>query len=54
MSALNTVTPRPFDGRPIATVSVPGSKSIANRALVAAALATGPTELTNVPDGDDT
>ncbi|MGA1074205.1 MAG: 3-phosphoshikimate 1-carboxyvinyltransferase [Ilumatobacteraceae bacterium] len=54
MSALNTVTPRPFDGRPTATVSVPGSKSIANRALVAAALATGPTELTNVPDGDDT
>lgn len=36
------------------TVAVPGSKSIANRALVCAALADGTTELTNVPDGDDT
>ena len=36
------------------TVPVPGSKSIANRALVVAALADGDTELTGVPDGDDT
>jgi 3-phosphoshikimate 1-carboxyvinyltransferase len=36
------------------TVSVPGSKSIANRALVCAALADGRSVLTNVPDGDDT
>jgi 3-phosphoshikimate 1-carboxyvinyltransferase len=35
-------------------VSVPGSKSIANRALVAAALATGESALSNVPPGDDT
>ena len=37
-----------------AVVAVPGSKSIANRALVCAALAAGTSELTNVPDGDDT
>lgn len=35
-------------------VAVPGSKSIANRALVCAALADGDSTLTNVPDGDDT
>lgn len=35
------------------TVTVPGSKSIANRALVCAALAGGGTTVTNVPDGDD-
>ncbi len=37
-----------------AVVSVPGSKSIANRALVCAALADGMSVLTSVPDGDDT
>lgn len=36
------------------TVRVPGSKSIANRALVCAALAEGASTLTNLPDGDDT
>ena len=36
------------------TVAVPGSKSIANRALVVAALAEGDSELVGVPDGDDT
>jgi len=41
---------RPLD----AVVTVPGSKSIANRALVCAALADGPSELANVPPGDDT
>jgi len=42
-------------GAPIdATVEVPGSKSIANRALVCAALADGESVLRNVPDGDDT
>ncbi len=42
-------------GAPIdAVVEVPGSKSIANRALVCAALAEGETVLTGVPDGDDT
>lgn len=37
-----------------AVAVVPGSKSIANRALVIAALAEGDSELRNVPDGDDT
>ena len=37
-----------------ATVTVPGSKSIANRALVCAALAEATSELTGVPPGDDT
>ncbi len=42
-------------GAPIdATVWVPGSKSIANRALVCAALADGESVLSDVPDGDDT
>lgn len=42
-------------GAPLdAVVHVPGSKSIANRALVCAALAEGESVLTNVPDGDDT
>jgi 3-phosphoshikimate 1-carboxyvinyltransferase len=36
------------------TVEVPGSKSLANRALVCAALADGTSVLHNVPDGDDT
>ena len=35
-------------------VHVPGSKSIANRALVCGSLATGTTRLDNVPAGDDT
>ena len=35
-------------------VVVPGSKSIANRALICAALADGTSTLTGVPDGDDT
>lgn len=41
-------------GSPVAgDVVVPGSKSIAQRALVLAALASGTTRLTRVPDGDD-
>jgi len=36
------------------TVSVPGSKSVANRALVCAALSSGTSTLTNLPSGDDT
>lgn len=35
-------------------VNVPGSKSVANRALVCALLAHGESRLTGVPDGDDT
>jgi 3-phosphoshikimate 1-carboxyvinyltransferase len=45
---------RPLGGPVDAVVAVPGSKSIANRALVCAALAPGTSELVNVPDGDDT
>ena len=42
-------------GRSIdAVVTVPGSKSIANRALVCAALARGPSTINGLPDGDDT
>lgn len=37
-----------------AVVHVPGSKSIANRALICAALAVGESELIGIPDGDDT
>lgn len=42
-----------FDGPIDVTVEVPGSKSIANRALLCAALAGGDSMVTNVPDGDD-
>ncbi|HEY5874951.1 MAG TPA: 3-phosphoshikimate 1-carboxyvinyltransferase [Ilumatobacteraceae bacterium] len=43
-------------GHPLHAVldSIPGSKSIANRALVCAALADGRSTLRNVPGGDDT
>lgn len=37
-----------------ATVPVPGSKSVANRALVCAALADGESRLRGLPSGDDT
>jgi 3-phosphoshikimate 1-carboxyvinyltransferase len=37
-----------------AVVDVPGSKSIANRALMCAALAQGSSTITGLPDGDDT
>jgi 3-phosphoshikimate 1-carboxyvinyltransferase len=37
-----------------AVVAVPGSKSIANRALICAALADGPSRFHNLPGGDDT
>lgn len=42
------------DGPVHGIVAVPGSKSIANRALVIAALADGDSELVGLPDGDDT
>lgn len=42
-------------GHPLnASVVVPGSKSIANRAAICAMLADGKSVLSNVPDGDDT
>ena len=37
-----------------AHISVPGSKSIANRALVCAMLAEGNSAIQGLPDGDDT
>ncbi|MHB1129685.1 MAG: 3-phosphoshikimate 1-carboxyvinyltransferase, partial [Ilumatobacteraceae bacterium] len=37
-----------------ATVAVPGSKSLTNRALVCAALATGFSKVSNIAPGDDT
>ena len=42
-----------FDSPIDVTVEVPGSKSIANRALVCAALAGDGSTVANVPDGDD-
>lgn len=45
---------QPLDGPLSAVVEVPGSKSVANRALVCAALADGRSQLDNVPSGDDT
>jgi 3-phosphoshikimate 1-carboxyvinyltransferase len=44
----------PLMAPPDATVVVPGSKSLTNRALVAAALAQGTSQLTGVLDADDT
>lgn len=51
MSATRPVGP--VEGPIDADVSVPGSKSIANRAMVCAALAPGSSTLVGVPDGDD-
>ena len=45
---------RPVHHPLAAVVHVPGSKSIANRALICATLAEGSTVLRNVPSGDDT
>ena len=45
-----TPVERPFHSK----VRVPGSKSIANRALICAALSDGRSTLQNLPDGDDT
>ncbi|MFM8562426.1 MAG: 3-phosphoshikimate 1-carboxyvinyltransferase [Acidimicrobiia bacterium] len=49
------MAPLPTVHGPIrATIAVPGSKSIANRALVCAALATGRSTIEHVAPGDDT
>jgi 3-phosphoshikimate 1-carboxyvinyltransferase len=45
---------RRADGPVIADVAVPPSKSIANRALICAALADGESEITGIAPGDDT
>ena len=44
----------PFTTPIAATVSVPGSKSLSNRALVIASLAEGASRLSNVLHSDDT
>ncbi len=49
-----TLAVAPFTRLPVGTVSVPGSKSITNRALIAAALAVGRSTLTGVLFSDDT
>ena len=56
-SATNDVaawTMSPLDRPPVATIRPPGSKSLTNRALVLAALATGRCTLSNVLFADDT
>jgi 3-phosphoshikimate 1-carboxyvinyltransferase len=45
---------QPPEGLLNASISVPGSKSIANRALICALLAEGDSRITGLPDGDDT
>ena len=51
---MNTRAVQPVGRALRATVTVPGSKSIANRALVCAALADGPCVLRGLADGDET
>lgn len=52
MTSIATI--RPPTGAIDCTIVVPGSKSIANRALICALLARGASTLSNIPDGDDT
>ena len=55
MSTESTFWPAPHADHPIhATVSVPGSKSASNRALVLAALADAPSTITGLLDARDT
>lgn len=54
MNDTRSVAIRTADGQVIADVSVPASKSIANRALICAALADGDSELHGIAPGDDT
>jgi 3-phosphoshikimate 1-carboxyvinyltransferase len=51
---MSTISIEPLDGPLSAVVEVPGSKSVANRALVCAALAGGESHLVGLPSGDDT
>lgn len=51
MSAVSFALP---SGRLNASVRVPGSKSVANRALICALLAEGESRISGLPDGDDT
>ena len=49
-----TLTLTPITRKPNATIAIPGSKSITNRALILAVLANGTTTLTNALFSDDT
>lgn len=51
---MTTMRCAPPAGPVSATVRVPGSKSVANRALVCAMLADGTSRIDGLPDGDDT
>lgn len=51
---MSAMTFQPPEGLLNASISVPGSKSIANRALICALLAEGDSRITGLPDGDDT
>ena len=51
---MSAMTFQPPEGLLNASISVPGSKSIANRALICALLAEGESRITGLPDGDDT
>ena len=55
MSAVTTAWPAPTAAAPVhARVSVPGSKSVTNRALLLAALSGGPATVTGAPTSRDT
>ena len=51
---MSSISLLPPEGPVDASITVPGSKSIANRALICALLADGETQLVGLPDGDDT
>ena len=51
---MSVMSLQPPQGFLDASITVPGSKSIANRALICALLADGESRITGLPDGDDT
>ena len=51
---MSSISLLPPEGAVNASIAVPGSKSIANRALICALLADGESQLVGLPDGDDT
>ena len=51
---MNVVRITPTTSDDEAVIAVPGSKSIANRALMIAALIDGTSVISHLPDGDDT
>ena len=50
---MTTISPRPPVGPIDAVISVPGSKSVANRALVCAMLSNEASRISGIPSGDD-